>query len=133
MRGLATALVALLVLAGLFSYLGLPVVIEDQPAQRLREGFGSPAEPAVEVSSSFPPELLRGRVDRFEVGRTGWAQGLALGVARAELRGVNVSVAGLLRGDLRVETQSCSLSAEAPAVSIDQDRECLTYLGLNGG
>ena len=60
-------------------------------------------------------------------------QGLALGVARAELRSMNVSVAGLLRGDLRVETQSCSLSAEAPAVSIDQGQECLTYLGLNRG
>ena len=135
MRGLATALVALLVLAGLFSYLGLRVVIEDQPAQRLREGFGSPAEPAVEVSSSFPPELLLGRVERIEVGadQVSLQGGFALGEARAELRGVNVSVAGLLLGDLRVETQSCSLSAEAPAVSIDQDRECLTYLGLNGG
>jgi hypothetical protein len=133
MRGLATALVALLVLAGLFSYLGLPVVIEDQLAQRLREGFGSPAEPAVEVSSSFPPELLLGRVKRIEVGadwvgarprprrRPGGAEG------RERLRGEPPT------GDLRVETQSCSLSAEAPAVSIDQDRECLTYLGLNGG
>ncbi len=34
MRGLATALVALLVLAGLFSYLALPAVIEDQLSRR---------------------------------------------------------------------------------------------------
>jgi hypothetical protein len=74
-------------------------VIEDQLAQRLQEGFGLPTKPNVEVSSSFPPELLLGRVDRIEVGADrASVQGLALGVARAELRGVNVSVAGLLRG-----------------------------------
>jgi hypothetical protein len=101
MRGLATALVALSVLAGLFSYLVLSAVIEHQLAQRLQEGLGLPAEPDVEVSSSFPPELLVGRVDRIEVGVDRVSvQGLALGVARAELRGVNVSVAGLLRGTL---------------------------------
>jgi hypothetical protein len=135
MRGLARALVALSVLAGLFSYLALPAVIEDQLAQRLQEGFGLPAEPDVEVSSSFPPELLLGRVDRIEVGADRVSlQGFALGGARAELRGVNVSVAGLLRGDLRVEAQSCSLSAEVPAVSIDREgQECLAYAGLNGG
>jgi len=135
MRGLAKALVALLVLAGLFSYLALPAVIEDQLAQRLQEGFGLPAEPDFEVSSSFPPELLLGRVDRIEVGADRVSlQGFALGGARAELRGVNVSVAGLLRGDLRVEAQGCSLSAEVPAVSIDREgQECLAYAGLNGG
>ena len=136
MRGLATALVVLSVLAGLFSYLVLPAVIEDQLAQRLREGFGLPAEPDVEVSSSFPPELLLGRVDRIEVGadQVSLQGGFALGEARAELRGVNVSVAGLLRGDLRAEAQGCSLSAELPAVSIDREgQECLAYAGLNGG
>ena len=68
MRGLATALVALSVLARLSSYLVLPAAIEDQLARRLQEGFGLPAEPDVEVSSSFPPGLLLGRVDRIEVG-----------------------------------------------------------------
>ena len=102
------ALAALLVLAGLSSYLVLPAVIEDQRARRLREGFGLPAEPDLEVSSSFPPELLLGRVDRIEVGADRVSlQGLALGDAWAELRGVNVSVAGLLRGDPRVEAQGC--------------------------
>jgi hypothetical protein len=136
MRGLATALVALLVLAGLFSYLLLPAVIEDQLAQRLQEGFGLPAEPDVEVSSSFPPELLLGRVDRIEAGadRVSLQGGFVLGGGRAEMRGVNVSVAGLLRGDLRAEAQGCSLSAEAPAVPIDREGQlCLAYAGLNGG
>jgi hypothetical protein len=109
-------------------------VIEDQLAQRLQEGFGLPTKPDVEVSSSFPPELLLGSIDRIRV-RAGQLslQGFALGNARADLRGVNVSVPSLLRGDLRIETQICSLSAKVPAVSIDQGQECLTYLGLNRG
>ena len=135
MSGLAMALVALSVLAGLFSYLVLPAVIEDRLSQRLQEGLGLPAEPDVEVSSSFPPELLVGRVDRIGVGADrASVQGLALVGARAELRGVNVSLVGLLRGDLRVEAQGCSSSAEVPAVSIDREgQECLAYAGLNGG
>ena len=131
MRGLAMALVALSVLAGLFSYLVLPAVIEDRLSQRLQEGLGLPAEPDVEVSSSFPPEMLVGRVERIEVGADRVSLlGLALGGARMELRGVNVSLAGLLRGDLRVEAQGCSLSAEAPAILINQNQVCLGYLGL---
>ena len=134
LRGLATALVALLVLAGLFSYLALPAVIEDQLAQRLQEAFGLPTKPDVEVSSSFPPELLLGRIDRIQVRADQISlQGFALGNARADLRGVNVSVPSLLRGNLSIETQTCSLSAEVPPVLIDQGPECLTYLGLNGG
>ena len=130
------ALVALLALAGLFSYVVLPAVIDDRLAQRLQEGFGLPTEPDVEVSSSFPPEMLLGRVDRIEVAADRVnVRGFALGGARAELRGVSVSVAGLLRGELRVEAQGCSLRAEVPAVSIDREgRECLAYAGLyNGG
>lgn len=135
MRGLATVLVALLSLAGLFTYLVLPAVIEDQLAQRLQEGFGLPTKPDVEVSSSFPPELLLGRVDRIQVRADQVSlQGLALSGVQAEVRGVNVSVPDLLRGDLGIEAQSCSLSAEAPAVSINQEgQECLAYAGLNGG
>ena len=129
------ALVVLSVLAGLFSYLVLPAVIEDRLSQRLQEGLGLPAEPDVEVSSSFPPELLVGRVDRVEVAADRVSvQGLVIGGARAELRGVNVSVAGLLRGDLRVEAQGCTLNAEVPAVSVDREgQECLAYAGLNNG
>jgi hypothetical protein len=100
-RGLATALVALSVLAGLFSYLVLPAVIEDRLSQRLQEGLGLPAEPDVEVSSSFPPEMLVGCVERIEVGADRVSLlGLALGGARMKLRGVNVSLAVLLRGTL---------------------------------
>jgi hypothetical protein len=134
MRGLATMLVALLVLGGLLCYLVLPGVIENQLAQRLQEALGAPTKPDVEVSSSFPPELLLGRIDRIHVRMDQISvQGAALHNVRADLRGVNVSVSSLLlEGNARIETQSCSLSVEVPAVSIDHNQECLSYLGLGG-
>ena len=124
-------LVALLVLGGLLCYLVLPGVIENQLAQSLQEAFGAPVKPEVEVSSSFPPELLLGRIDRIRV-RTDQIsmQGTALYNVRADLRGVNVSVPSLLEGNPKIETQRCSLSVEVPAVSIDQNQVCLSYLGL---
>jgi LmeA-like phospholipid-binding len=133
MRGLATMLVALLVLGGLFCYLVLPEMIENQLAQRLQEALGAPTKPDVEVSSNFPPELLLGRIDRIRVRMDQMSvQGAALYNVRADLRGVNVSVPSLLEGDPRIETQRCSLSVEMPAVSIDHNQECLSYLGLGG-
>jgi hypothetical protein len=131
MQSLTNKLVVLLVLGGLFSYLILPGLIEDQLAQRLQGAFGAPAKPVVEVSSSFPPKLLLGHIDRIQVSiPQGSLQGGALYNARADLRGVDVSVPSLLEGDLIVQTQSCSLSVEAPPVLIDQNQACLSYLGL---
>ncbi len=54
-------------LDGLFSYLVLPDLIESQLARRPQVAFGAPPKPDVEVSSSFPPELLLGRIDRIQV------------------------------------------------------------------
>jgi hypothetical protein len=131
MRGLAKILVVLLVLGGLFSYLVLPGVIENQLAQRLQVAFGAPTKPIVEVSSSFPPEMLLGRIDRIQVRMDQASlQGIALYNARMDLRGVKVSVPSLLEGNPTIETQSCSLSVEAPAVLINQNQACLSYLGL---
>ena len=67
MRGLAAILVALLVLGGLFCYLVLPGVTENQLAQRLQETLGAPTKPKLEETSTFPPELLLGRIDRIQV------------------------------------------------------------------
>jgi len=131
MRGLARILVVLLVLGGLFSYLVLPGLIENQVAQRLQVAFGAPTEPDVEVSSSFPPELLLGRIERIQVRvDQGSLQGIALYNAQVDLRGVKVSVPSLIEGYPMIETQSCSLSVEAPAVLINQNQVCLSYLGL---
>jgi hypothetical protein len=127
MRGLATKLVVLLVLGGLFSYLVLPGVIENQLAGRLQVAFGAPTKPDVEISSSFPPKLLLGRIDRIRVKSL---ESSVFHNARADLRGVNVSVPSLLGGNPRIEARNCSLSIEVPAVSIDQNQECLSYLGL---
>ena len=131
MRGLATKLVVLLALGGLLCYLVLPGVIENQLAHRLQEALGAPTKPDVEVSSSFPPELLLGRIDRIQVRMDQISvQGAALYDVRADLRGVNVSVPSLLEGNPSFETQRYSLSVEVPAVSTDQNRVCLSYLGL---
>jgi len=131
MRGLARILLVLLVLGGLFSYLVLPGLIENQVAQRLQVAFGATTKPDVEVSSSFPPELLLGRIDRIQVRvDQGSLQGIALYNAQVDLRGVKVSVPSLLEGYPIIETQSCSVSVEAPAVLITQNQACLSYLGL---
>jgi hypothetical protein len=57
-------------------------------------------------------------------------QGVALYNARVDLKGVNVSVASLLEGNPSIEAQGCSLSAEAPALLVNQTQVCLSYLGL---
>jgi hypothetical protein len=46
------------------------------------------------------------------------------------LRDVSVSVPSLIEGKLAIETQSCSLSADAPPIFINQNQAWLNYLGL---
>ena len=130
MRGCATLLVVLVVVAGLFSYLVLPGLIENQLAGILQGRLGLQAKPEVEVSSNFPPELLLGRADRVRA-RTDQIsqQGLTFDDVQADLEGVKVSVPSLLRGDLQVEARSCSLTAESPAVSLDCGSYLSSYLG----
>ena len=124
-KGLAAVLGVLLVLGGLFCYLVLPGLIEDQLALRLQGALGLPAKPDVEVSSSFPPELLVGRIDRVRMDA---------GSARADVRGASVSVPSLLlRGEPVLKTESCTLVAEVPGASTYQYLDCRGYLGLSGG
>jgi len=123
--------VILAVLAGLFSYLVLPGLVEDQISRRLQESLGASTEPEVSVTSSFPPEMLLGRIDRVTVtADTMSLQGVPFYDARADLRGVSVSPSSLLEGAPRIETQSCNLAATAPAVQIEDNSACLGYLGL---
>ena len=131
MRGCVTKLVVVIVLVGLLSYAVLPSLVEDQIARRLQESIGAPTRPEVEVTSNFPPEMLLGRIDRVRVRSDQMnLQGIAFYDARADLRGVSVSLPSLLEGSPRIETRSCSLGATAPAVQIDQNQACLSYLGL---
>ena len=121
----------LLVLAGLFFYLALPALVEDQISRRLQDSLGTPTRPEVDVSSSFPPEMLLGRIDRVRVSADQMSlQGVAFYDARADLRGVEVSVPSLLEGSPGIEARSCTLRASAPVVRIDQTQACLGYLGL---
>jgi hypothetical protein len=134
LRGRGRKLVVLLVLVGLFLFLVLPIVIESLLAWRLQTAFGTPTKPDVEISSNFPPMMLLGRIDRIQV-RMDQAnlQGVAVDNAQADLRGVKVSVPSLLEGNPTIESESCSLSAEAPPIFIDQNQACLSYLGLGAG
>jgi hypothetical protein len=131
LRGRWRKLVVVLVVGVLLLFLVLPLVVESLLAWRLQTAFGTPTRPDVEISSNFPPELLLGRIDRVQVGMDQASlQGAALYNAQADLKGVKVSVPSLLAGNPSIETQSCSLKAEAPAIFIDQNQACLDYLGL---
>jgi len=134
LRGRGGKVVVLVVLGVLLLYLVLPLVLESLIAWRLQTAFGTPTRPNVEVSSNFPPELLLGRIDRIQVRmEQATLQGAVLYNAEADLKGVNVSVPSLIGGNPTIETQSCSLSAEAPAFLINQNEACLSYLGLGAG
>jgi len=134
LRGRGRKLAVLLVVGVLLLFLVLPLVVESLLAWRLQTTFGTPTKPDVEISSNFPPELLLGRIDRIQVKMDQASlQGAALYNAQADLKGVKVSVPSLLGGNPTIETQSCSLSAESPAIIIDQNQACLGYLGLGTG
>ena len=134
LRGRGRKPLILLVLVGLFLFLVLPVVLESLIAGRLQTAFGAPTKPDVQISSNFPPELLLGRIDRVQVKMDqATVQGATLYNARADLKGVTVSVPSLLEGNPTIETQSCSLSVQSPAIFINQNQACLGYLGLGAG
>jgi hypothetical protein len=111
----------------------LPGLIESRLAANLKERYGLEKEPAVEVSSNFPPELLLGCIDRIEVQIDQLIhQGILLRDLRIDLKAVDISVPSLLRGDLEREIRSGSLRAEVPEESInDYLRE--NDLGLSSG
>jgi len=93
-----------IVLAGLFSYLILPGLIEDQLARRLQTAFGAPTKPLVSVSSTFPPAMHLGHIDQVRVTMDRASlQGAVLYNTKADLKGVDVSVPQLLQGDHTVK------------------------------
>jgi hypothetical protein len=131
LRGRGRRLVIVLVLVGLLLYLVLPLAVESLLAWRLQSAFGTPTRPDVEISSTFPPMMLLGRIDRVQVTMDQASlQGAVLYNAKADLKDVSVSVPSLLEGSPTLETQSCSLSVESPPILIDQNQACLNYLGL---
>jgi zinc-ribbon domain/LmeA-like phospholipid-binding len=134
LRGRGRKLVVILVLVVLLLYLVLPLVMESLIAWRLQTAFGTPTKPDVEVSSNFPPMMFLGRIDRVQVRMDQASlQGVLLYNARADLKGVSVSVPSLIAGSLAIETESCSLSVDAPPIFIDENQACLNYLGFGAG
>ncbi len=96
----------LLGLAGIFSYLMLPGLIESRLAANLKERYELEQEPEVEVFSDFPPELLLGRIDQIEVRVDQLARrGIVLRDLRVSFEDVDVSIGDLLRGDLEPEVR----------------------------
>ena len=88
MKGCLTRFVVLLALVGLFFYLALPALAEHGISRQLHGALGTPTPPEVEVTSSFPPELLLGRIDRIKVSADRMTlQGAAFSGGRADLRG----------------------------------------------
>lgn len=108
---------------------------EGQIARRLQGSVDAPTKPEVEVSSSFSPEMLLGRIDRVRVSSDRMSlQGVAFYDALANL-GTSASrcrayLPSLLEGSFRIEARSCSRGTSAPPVQIDESRACLGYLGL---
>ena len=134
LRGRGRKLVVILVLVVLLLYLVLPLVMESLIAWRLQAAFGTPTKPDVEVSSNFPPMMLLGRIDRVQVTMDQASlQGAVLYNTRADLKGVSVSVPSLIEGNLAIDTESCSLTVDAPPIFIEQNQACLNYLGLGAG
>ena len=134
LRGRGRKLLVLSVLGVLVLYLVLPVVLESLIAGRLQTAFGTPTKPDVEVSSNFPPMMLLGSIDRIQVTMDRASlQGATLYNARADLKGVSVSVPSLIDGNLAIETESCTLSVDSPPLFIDESQACLSYLGFGAG
>jgi hypothetical protein len=102
LRGRGSKLVILLVLVVLVLYLVLPLVIESLIASRLQTALGTPTKPDVEVSSTFPPMMLLGRIDRVQVTMD------QPNVRAADLKGVRVSVPSLIAGNPSIKAESCS-------------------------
>src|SRR5215203_787679 len=100
LRGRGRKLVVILVLVVLVLYLVLPLVMESLIAWRLQTALGTPTKPDVEVSSTFPPMMLLGRIDRVQV---------TIYNARADFKDVSVSVPSLIDGNLAIEAESCSI------------------------
>jgi hypothetical protein len=118
---LATTAAVLLLMVGLFSYLVLPDLIEHRLAADLRQEYGLEKKPEVQVSSGFPPGLLLGRMDRIEVHIDQMIQeGILLRDIWIDLKGLDISLLSLVRGELEGEIRTTSLRAEVPEESINE-------------
>jgi hypothetical protein len=118
----------------LFSYVMLHRLIESRLAADLKEQYGLKEEPAVEVYSSFPPELLMGRIEQIELQVDRFVQeGVLLRDLYINLEEVDISVRSLLQRNLEHESRSASLVAEVPEDSINDYLRKKDLLGLYGG
>jgi len=106
LRGRGSKLVVLLVLGVLVLSLVLPLVIESLIAERLQAALETSEKPDVEVSSSFPPEMLLGRIDEVQVTMAQPNASVVL------LEGVRVYVPSLIAGNPEIEADKCSTNVD---------------------
>jgi hypothetical protein len=98
--------VVLLALGVLVLYLVLPLVIESLIAWRLQTELVRLREPDVEVSSSFPPMMLLGRIDRVQVTMAQPNEPNEPN-ASVDLEGVRVYAPSLIAGNPSIEAENC--------------------------
>jgi hypothetical protein len=103
-------------------------LIESQLARRPQVAFGAPPKPDVEVSSSFPPELLLGRIDRIQVTMDQMSrQGVVFYNVRADLGGAKASVSSLLEGEYQHRDPELHLERRG-AHGVDRGRSAVSSL-----
>jgi hypothetical protein len=100
-----------LALGVLVLYLVLPLVIESLIAWRLQTELVRLREPdvevsSIEVSSSFPPMMLLGRIDRVQVTMAQPNEPNEPN-ASVDLEGVRVYAPSLIAGNPSIEAENC--------------------------
>jgi hypothetical protein len=119
LRGRGSKLVVLLALGVLVLYLVPPLVIESLIAGRVQTALETSKKPDVEVSSTFPPMMLLGRIGKVTVSSEQiiLPEGDVAYDATATLRGVSVSVPSLIVGEPEYEIKSCFVESRVGAIN----------------
>ena len=130
MRGRGSKLVVLLALGVLVLYLVLPLVFESLIAWRLQTELVRLAQQpdvevsSIEVSSSFPPMMLLGRIDRVQVTMAQPNEPNEPN-ASVDLEGVRVYVPSLITGNPSIEAEHCLIHNNIDYKDVTDQIQCL--------
>ena len=130
MRGRGSKLVILLALGVLVLYLVLPLVVESLIAWRLQTELVRLAQQpdvevsSIEVSSSFPPMMLLGRIDRVQVTMAQRNEPNEPN-ASVDLEGVRVYVPSLIAGNPSIEAEHCLIHNNIDYKDVTDQIQCL--------
>ena len=130
MRGRGSKLVILLALGVLVLYLVLPLVVESLIAWRLQTELVRLAQQpdvevsSIEVSSSFPPMMLLGRIDRVQVTMAQPNEPNEPN-ASVDLEGVRVYVPSLIADNPSIEAEHCLIHNNIDYKDVTDQIQCL--------